>query len=806
MKKDKTEAKEKVSVRIKCAFKESFKELYNFAKENAKHILPWFMVIILLATVSLFVTPWTTDVSSDFPLVLFNVIPRSVTLLLLVAPSFIFNRRKTVFTIGATIWSVWLLFVSGISLWGILAVGLAGAALAAVFWFYEKNKTRDERYKAFFVSMNKWFYAYAAVVLAVEIIQLLNLSLPFFNLHKAFVSIFNNPDYFANNILVFLACSFFVIFARRKKLVFSICASFWIILSVISYLKSSNVYEPVLLLDVFNISEALSAAAKYISVGTFILTVVGLALIIGIIVFFAKKEKKTPFRLTNLIISIGVLIVAVVSFFGVRGLSYTNTQNKYVRATYHTNGFAYSFFNYVLNSTVTEPDGYSPETATDIIADVEKSYTSTANPVEVQNVIVVQLESFCDPYLFRNAYPDLEFERDPMPYIRSLIEQNTSGTIDVPVFGGQTVKSEFEFLTGMNMDFLPNGYNPYVTHLYNNSVDSLVRRFEELGYSSTAIHSYQGEFFDRDEVYEQLGFDTFIPYEMMSGVEKKPGAIWANDQILVSEVNKVLDSTEGNDFVFTVTVQLHGKYNPYDGEYPIHMENFKDEVLESRVAYYLSQMELFDKVIENLIKSLEERNEPTYVLFYSDHLPSLFYGVDEMDDDQKFTAQFFTWNNIGIEKKDDLDMELYNLSTFLCDEISIDGSLMNKFHKLYGSQTDYLEKYAILQHYMLFEDCNNEKYINEGYKIGLYDITLDNISPKEGQQNEYVIKGTGITENCVIVINGKVYDLVYVDSETAYLKGYEAGFTSSDIITIRVIGEKGGTVLAESEMYNFNKS
>ena len=701
MKETSTAEKEKLSVRIKKSFKESFSELFRFAKTNARYILPWFMAVILLAAISLFVTSLTTDVNGDFPQIIFNIVPRSIVLLLFVMPSFIFNRRKTIFSIGATVWFTWLTFISGFKWYGVLSVTLVGIIVATIFFFYEKGKVQSDKYKKFFITMCKWLYSYAAVVMVIEMIQLINTSLPFLNLHKAFVSFFNNPDYFANNIIVFFVCSFFVMFVRRKKLTFSLCSAFWIIIAIISYLKSSNVYEPVLLLDVFNISEGIAAAKKYISIGTFLLTVLGVALLVAIIVFLAKKEQKVPFRLSNLIISLVVTTVAVCSFFGVRTLSYTNTQNKYVRATYHTNGFMFSFFNYVMNSTVSEPSGYSQDTAEGIIADIENDYKPVENAETPQNVIVLQLESFCDPYLFKNAYPDLKFERDPMPYIRSLMEENTSGTIDVPIFGGQTVKSEFEFLTGLNMDFLPNGYNPYVTHLNENSVDSLARRFEEMGYTTTAIHSYQGEFFDRDKVYNNLGFNTFIPYEMMPGVEKREGAIWADDQILITEIDKALNNTEGNDFVFTVTVQLHGKYNPYDGEYPLVMENFEDEKLEARVEYYLSQLELFDKVIQDLVKYLEERNEPTYVLFYSDHLPSLFYGVDEMDDNQKFTAQFFTWNNIGIEKKDDLDLELYSLSNFLCDEISINGTLMNKFHKLYSADEDYLEKYAILQHYLL---------------------------------------------------------------------------------------------------------
>jgi len=114
-----------------------------------------------------------------------------------------------------------------------------------------------------------------------------------------------------------------------------------------------------------------------------------------------------------------------------------------------------------------------------------------------------------------------------------------------------------------------------------------------------------------------------------------------------------------------------------------------------------------------------------------------------------------------------------------------------------------LEKYAILQHYLLFENCNDEKYTNN-YKIGLFDITLDSVVPVEDKKGIYAIKGKNLTENCVIVINGKVYDLTYVDAENAVLEGYDGDFKQTDIVTLRVIGEKGGGTFAESAACKFN--
>ena len=45
----------------------------------------------------------------------------------------------------------------------------------------------------------------------------------------------------------------------------------------------------------------------------------------------------------------------------------------------------------------------------------------------------------------------------------------------------------------------------------------------------------------------------------MNYVEKTPKN-WAKDNILTGEILAALDSTEGKDFVFAVSVQGHGKY------------------------------------------------------------------------------------------------------------------------------------------------------------------------------------------------------------------------------------------------------
>ena len=76
-------------------------------------------------------------------------------------------------------------------------------------------------------------------------------------------------------------------------------------------------------------------------------------------------------------------------------------------------------------------------------------------------------------------------------------------------------------------------------------------------------------FYGRDKVFSMLGFDTFTPLEYMNGVEYNETG-WAKDKILVSEIEKCLDSSPRPDLVYAVSVQAHGKYpdKPLSDETP----------------------------------------------------------------------------------------------------------------------------------------------------------------------------------------------------------------------------------------------
>ena len=142
-----------------------------------------------------------------------------------------------------------------------------------------------------------------------------------------------------------------------------------------------------------------------------------------------------------------------------------------------------------------------------------------------------------------------------MPNVRAV----RSGSMFSPEFGGMTANVEFEALTGFSNAFLPYGSIPYQQYV-RGPVPSLATFFRSEGYETTAIHPFEGWFWNRTHVYDAFGFDRFL------SIEKLPPMAWrgplVSDDALTDEIIRRADATERPFFTFAVSLQGHGPYEP----------------------------------------------------------------------------------------------------------------------------------------------------------------------------------------------------------------------------------------------------
>lgn len=113
-----------------------------------------------------------------------------------------------------------------------------------------------------------------------------------------------------------------------------------------------------------------------------------------------------------------------------------------------SNGPAINFLQLAHTKIMDKPEDYSEETMTKIAKKYSKEADSinqsrTTNLTD-NTVIMVLSETFSDP----TRVPGVSFAEDPMPNIRQIKSETTSGLMLSPGYGGGTANIEYQALTG----------------------------------------------------------------------------------------------------------------------------------------------------------------------------------------------------------------------------------------------------------------------------------------------------------------------------------------------------------------------
>lgn len=128
----------------------------------------------------------------------------------------------------------------------------------------------------------------------------------------------------------------------------------------------------------------------------------------------------------------------------------------------------------------------------------------TANPGLKPDIILWLGESFFDPGIFKDIN-----SCEQIPTFCELAQKNISGSITVPAFGGETIRTEFEILTGIPMSAVAEHHYPYMS-LTNVPVNSIAWELRTQGYDTVAVHNHQRRFWGRPLALKNLGFQRWI--------------------------------------------------------------------------------------------------------------------------------------------------------------------------------------------------------------------------------------------------------------------------------------------------------
>ena len=407
------------------------------------------------------------------------------------------------------------------------------------------------------------------------------------------------------------------------------------------------------------------------------------------------------------------------------------------------------------------------------------------------NIVVVQLESFFDV----NRLKDIEFSENPLPNFTQLSKRCASGFLSVPVIGAGTVNSEFEMLTGMNIDDFGIGEYPYKTVLKEKTCESLAYNLKSYGYKAYAIHDHEGSFYERNLVYPNLGFDVFDSVEYM-WPEGYTAMEWSKDSVLTGEIEKALSATAEKDFVFAVAVQSHGSYpSEPDVEYEHHVTAtssvIEDEDYLNQINYYANQIYEVDQFVGDLWNMLRKRREPTILIMYGDHCPSLDLTDDMLKSGTIYDTCYFIWNNTGLTF-DSGDREAYEVGSEVLSALGITDGVVNAYHQngrkqmAEGSLTeeDYLVKLKELEYDILYGDqiCygGGNPYYPSNMTMGLSPVQLDAVNVT--YDHVMKVRGENFTRYSVVHMGDEKMDTLYLDPETLVVP--EAAPEDGALITV----------------------
>lgn len=497
------------------------------------------------------------------------------------------------------------------------------------------------------------------------------------------------------NIAFYYWLFLFVFFiAGRTSISMAICVSAIAIIGVGNYFVVMFRSNPIVPWDIYSFETAMGVADNYVFSVDW-----ALAEHIAMFILMLIVGVRTNIRLNKKILRpILTVAMCIPAYFYISylwqdnlerntGLNDTLFNAKYMHSK---DGFFVSFILDIHFLQIEEPKNYSDEYALSLLnkQKVEKVET----PEELPDIIAIMDETFSDPAVLG----EFETNKDYMPFVHSILRGEVANTIsgytDVSVLGGNTANSEFEFLTGNSMAFFPNGSVPYLQYI-RDGISTIVPQLEEYGYTTYGTHPYRAKGWNREFIYDLMGFD----YRYFQGSFPFEDKLrnYVSDEADFKSILEWRNNTEGPFFMFNVTMQNHSNYGgDFDNFDPQIVAKFKNTSSNKYLNKYLSLMYETDQDVASLLSELSQSDRKTIVVFWGDHQPNDYvvrpiykeYGLDF--DNQTYEQQqqrqktpFFIWANYDIQEQTNVEISLNYLNILLFETAGLQLDEYQTFRK-----------------------------------------------------------------------------------------------------------------------------
>lgn len=541
-------------------------------------------------------------------------------------------------------------------------------------------------------------------------------------LNRIFIYDMTHLGFVGNYLIILLfLCLVFALSGSLRVALLSVNTIFFGLALAHAYVVTFR-STPFIPMDFFSITTAANVGSTYDYTPTDIIVTGALLFIFTTV--FAIKLKTPKFRILTKILTrsfLGALftIIFVVFYFtdvfanaGIKPDFWNQTRG------YRNYGFVYNFVCNTRYLFMSEPSGYDHNEVPNLVQSLIDKDEDTPKPdtSNSPNIICIMNESLAD----LSVLGEFQTNEDYMPFMRSLTENTVKGNLYVPVIGAGTSNTEFEFLTGHSTAFLPSGSNAYMLYI-KNPIATMVSTLENQGYSSLAYHPYIASGWNRPNVYNYMGFNSFKAIENIIDVSlmdeyknnnSKPNYLQQlideqypdfSNMLLRQYVSDsydyklLIEDFENRDksmpyYAFNVTMQNHGGYTT-------QADNFTETIYLTsttknypKTNKYLSLVKESDKAFQELITYFQNVQEPTVICMFGDHQPSIeqkfiaeALGVSSLSsltleqEQKRHVTPFFIWANFDIEEKYIEKLSVNYLSSYVMEIAGVKLTSYNKY-------------------------------------------------------------------------------------------------------------------------------
>jgi hypothetical protein len=223
------------------------------------------------------------------------------------------------------------------------------------------------------------------------------------------------------------------------------------------------------------------------------------------------------------------------------------------------------------------------------------------------HLLLLQLESFCDPRRFGVA--------QPLPHKDRLASAALmQGSLAVSAFGANTMRTEFAVLTGLDDAALGlDRFNPYF-RFARQPIQSLAWALRGAGYQTLCLHPFDPRFFGRDKVLPALGFARFDAAAAFQQAGRVRGLV--SDAALAARLVDDLAAAQHPGFWYVISVAAHG---PWPGD--------------DSARAWADCMAATDAMLGEVMRAAEQSPRPVVIAAFGDHRPALPETQGGMDTD-----------------------------------------------------------------------------------------------------------------------------------------------------------------------------